>query len=355
MPLIEKKFTSQFYKAVFLVEKGDDGLRLDQFVRRTFTPFSREMIKKKILCGEITLQGQVKRPATKVHVGQKVMVLSHKKQESILEPSLVFEDENIFVVSKPPFMLTHPTGRHLFNCATTYLGEKWGGSIHSIHRLDRETSGLLLLGKNATVSRQLTREFEQGSVKKCYFFVAKKKEAYHGQKSFTENARLAPSEGMRVSVRHYDARCGEGKRAKTHFEILRDLDSHVLGLAFPQTGRQHQIRVHAMINGLPLLGDKLYLGGFDLFQRFKDKTASPRDHQLMQLPRHALHATGLCMAYKGENKSFVDAIPEDLRQWMTSFGINGEKLQEEIKKLIEDYFQDSAKLPWPPLDSFPPG
>ena len=79
------------------------------------------------------------------------------------------------VTNKPAYMSTHPTGRHLFHCATVYYEQKLNQStVHSIHRLDRETSGVLLLAKNPTTANQLTVEFENNNVKKCYFFIAEK-------------------------------------------------------------------------------------------------------------------------------------------------------------------------------------
>ena len=108
---------------------------------------------------------------------------------------------------------------------------------------------------------------------------------------FTANERLEQvSTGLeRMCMRYHPANSLKGKYASTKFIILMQNQTHALGLAFPKTGRQHQIRVHAMIHGFPLIGDKLYLGGFPIFQRFKDIQATIFDHQLMEiLDRHSM-------------------------------------------------------------------
>src|SRR5690606_14188470 len=97
--------------------------------------------------------------------------------------------ENIIVCSKPPFMITHPAGKHLFYCATVYYESIHNKTIHSIHRLDRETSGLLVLGKNSVASNEISNQFEEGLVKKCYLLIAHKEEI-RSTFPFTANERI---------------------------------------------------------------------------------------------------------------------------------------------------------------------
>src|SRR5690606_30958364 len=108
-----------------------------------------------------------------------------------------------------------------------------------------------------------------------------------------------------------------GKESETYFELLLEKDNYVLAMAFPKTGRQHQIRVHAAENGYPLLGEKLYNGDPGVFMRFKDHEATPEDHELLEIPRHALHATALKLTYpKQELACFIAPLPEDLAIWL---------------------------------------
>ncbi len=351
MSLLEKQFTKDLYTAVYAVGEEFHNIRLDQFLLNFYVNFSREALKKKIYDGEVTISGRnhALRPSTKVHYKDTVTFhifnTVHENEywrgnliDLELEPPIVYEDENLLVISKPPFMATHPTGRHLFNCATVFFETNLKCSVHSIHRIDRETSGILLLGKNPKTASILTTEFEENRVKKAYFFISK---SNLPKMSFEANERLGGEEtGLkRVYVNSYPESSKEGKRAKTFFKILHQENGHALGLAFPVTGRQHQIRVHAKTHGYPLLGDKLYLGSYSLFQKFKDNLASEEDFNFMELPRHALHSIAINLNYSGERRTFIAPISKDLKNWINEkLTVNFEHLETEIQTSLKEYF-----------------
>jgi len=353
MPILEKSFLKDRYQALYSVDEIHDNYRLDQYTQIYLSNFSRESLKKKIADGEIKIIGRDHklRPSTKVHFKEQVTIeiprtiqedeyWKGEKIELIETPEIVYEDNGLLVISKPPFMSTHPTGRHLFNCATVFFEAKLGHVCHSIHRLDRETSGILILGKNPQVASKLTPLFEEGKVKKCYFFVAKTEDAPK-EDFFIANERLGTDEtGLkRVYIKHFEKDSDQGKRAQTTFKILHRENNYILGLAFPHTGRQHQIRVHAMINNLTLLGDKLYLGSYEIFQRFKDNRPSEKDHNLMEIPRHALHSIAINLEYGTSRKTFVAPVPGDLKAWIKeNISLNLDNLEKTLTKEIERYF-----------------
>lgn len=350
MPILEKNFLRDRYLAVYLVDEVHDNFRLDQYTQIYLSNFSRQHVKKKIEDGEIKIEGRDHklRPSTKVKYKEKVSIVitrtihedeywNGEKVELTETPEIVYEDSDLLVLSKPPFMATHPTGKHLFNCATVFFESKLGHTCHSIHRIDRETSGILLLGKNPKISAILTPQFEERKVKKCYFFIAKTDNPPL-EDSFTESSRLGTEEkGLkRVYINHYPQNSSEGKPAKTAFKIIHRENGYVLGLAFPHTGRQHQIRVHAMIKGLPLLGDKLYLGNYKMFQRFKDNWASEEDHKFLEMPRHALHAIAINLEYGSSRKTFITDLPQDLSSWIgDNLSIDLEDLKKSLLNLIK--------------------
>jgi 23S rRNA-/tRNA-specific pseudouridylate synthase len=213
---------------------------------------------------------------------------------------------------------------------------KYKQTIHSLHRIDRETSGILMLGKNSQIAQKMMNSFEDDHVKKCYLFISKKNGDYDGKKKFSAHERLAsPDDGLkRVYVQSYPENSKEGKHAHTNFVILEEFNEYLIGLAFPQTGRQHQIRVHAKAHGLPLIGDKLYLGSYEMFQRFKDGFATKDDHDLMELPRHALHAIALKIPYKGSDHTFRSRIPGDFKTWIfKNSSIDIEALEKKISSV----------------------
>ncbi len=354
MAILNRVFTKTKYTVTYYVEETQAGMRLDQFLQIYLESWSRQDVKKKIKDGDVEIVNRPgrPRPSTALHYRENIVLNVHKttqedefwngeKLELQEEPEIIFEDEDLLVISKPAFMSTHPTGKHLFYCATVYYEEIHKRTIHSIHRLDRETSGVLLLAKNPKTSNTMTEEFLQDKVKKCYFFMAKKNDEYDGSIEFESNERLGAKEGglKRVYINHYPENSTEGKRAHTKFRILHEEGDYVLGLAFPQTGRQHQIRVHALVRGLPLVGDKLYLGSFKMFQRFKDQLASPEEYEKMELPRHALHAISLNVNYQGERRVFTSHIPEDFKDWISKkLKKNINELEEQLAEQINHYF-----------------
>ncbi len=345
---IEKSFSTEKYVISHSVHEDQDGWRLDQFVMKCMPTLSREFLKKKIEKGEVEISGRKPphKPSVKVHGGERITITTHNDgmiEEEFWhgevvpktdEPSVIFEDDGLLAVNKPPYMITHPAGRNLFYCATVFFETIYKKTIHSIHRLDRETSGVLLLGKNPRTSQQVSLLFEEDKVRKCYFLIAHKK-ANAVPFPFTAKERLGRKEdaipdSMMFS---FPENSDEGKESETHFECFLEKNGYVLALAFPLTGRQHQIRVHAAIHGYPLLGDKLYSGDPQVFIRFKENKATEEDHALMQIPRQALHAAALKMLYQNKPTHFIAPLPKDLVKWMeANLGLKF----EEIEKLMEE-------------------
>ncbi|MBY0516444.1 MAG: RluA family pseudouridine synthase [Bacteriovoracaceae bacterium] len=348
-PEIKKSFRADKFVVEFPVTPTDEGLRLDAFMHQHMPTLSREFIKKKIEKGEVTISGRPSphKSSTKVHTGETVTSITYntpvledeewqgKPHDLTEEPVVVYEDDKIIACHKPAFMTTHPAGRHLFYVATTYFSTIHDKVIHSIHRLDRETSGLLLLGKDPDAAKLIGQLFENDKVKKCYFLIAHINEGAK-KMPYTANERLGENPGLpRGMQRCFPTDSDEGKEAETSFEPILEKEGYMLALAFPKTGRQHQIRLHAAFHGYPLLGDKLYNGDSGIFMRFKDKQATPEDHELMQIPRQALHALALRIPYPDPDKLSLYRAPlgRDLILWIE------EKLKikaSEVERLIEE-------------------
>lgn len=355
MSILNKSYRDDIFEVRHLVDEEYHGARLDQFIQMYLDSFSREMIKKKIKVKEITIVGRpgVHKPSTVLHHKDEVVIRFYRskfedeywrgnKLELQMDPDIVFEDEALIVISKPAFMSTHPAGRHVFNCATVFFEMKYEQTIHSLHRIDRETSGILMLGKTPKIANEMMAHFEKDDVKKCYLFISRANENYRGEKEFIACERMSsPGEGLkRVYVEYYPENSMEGKHARTFFFILEQVGDYVIGIACPQTGRQHQIRVHALAHGIPLIGDKMYLGSYEMFQRFKDQVATPEDHDHMEIPRHALHAIALKIPYKKEKKKiFITHIPSDLKTWIIKkTSLNIEALEAKITQTIKKYY-----------------
>jgi RluA family pseudouridine synthase len=356
--VVEKTYSQERYMVRLLIEEDEHDFRLDQVIQGHLTSFSREEIKRRIAVNEIYIEGRDHRmkSSTRVKMGEILyLTIPRTTQEDEywngekipLEetPAIVFEDENLIVISKPAYMAAHPTGKHIFNCATVFFESLYQKTIHALHRLDRETSGLLLLSKNPKLAQLITTQFENDEVRKVYFFIG----VDNGENipdSLIANERLGPKTlGLeRVHIHAFAESSLEGKEASTHFRILHREKGYILGLAMPQTGRQHQIRVHAATHGFPLLGDKIYLGSFKMFQRFKDGLATPEDHDLMQLPRHALHALALSIYYQKSHTTFRSSLPTDLSDWIKQhLSLKLNDLEELLKLEVQYYFNSWIK------------
>ena len=354
MSEIEKSFTTERYVVSYPVCTEHDNLRLDQFVMTQMPTLSRQFLKKKIEKGEVVISGRKPphKSSVKVHTGDRITVTTHN--DGMIEdefwhgevvprdqePTIIFEDAGLLVINKPPFMITHPAGKNLFYCATVFYETIYKHTMHSIHRLDRETSGILMLGKNPKASQKVSLLFEEEKVRKCYFLIAHKK-TNAKTFPFTAKDRLGRDESAipRGMISAYSETSDEGKDAETHFELLLEKNNYVLVLAFPLSGRQHQIRVHAACNGYPLLGDKLYNGDASVFMRFKDFTATEDDHDKMQIPRQALHAVALKLTYPQEDMTrFIAPLPLDLTQWIeNTLHFNISDIENLIRERLKSF------------------
>ena len=345
--MIDRSYGDRLIQATFKIEEKEDDLRLDQFVKLFLKSHGRNEVKRKIQNKEcfVTNRVSANKASSRLKIGDEVKIMIHQSTHEdeywrgelldLLTPTVSFEDDDLIVCNKPAFMSTHPTGRHLFNCATVfYEKERNLKTVHSVHRLDRETSGILLLAKNPKTANALTTEFENSNVKKCYLWISRKlPHAKSNKWTASENLGSIYEGRKRVIVSAFEEGSEFGKKALTDFEVLFENNEYAVGLAFPKTGRTHQIRVHAAVHGHPLIGDKLYLGGYPMFQRFKDMISTEDDCDELELPRHALHAYGIQINYQKESRFFTCNLTEDLQDFIK------EKLHLDI-----DTFSRKASL-----------
>ena len=132
------------------------------------------------------------------------------------------------------------------------------------------------------------------------------------------------------------------------FLTFTKMIAFVLGLAFPKTGRQHQIRAHAAHHGYPLIGDKIYHGGLELFGRFKDHKATDQDHLLMEIPRHALHAMAIVFPLDGQMCLVEGQLPKDLLCWIDqNLSISAPSLTKKVSQTIQHHLSCFKKLKTP--------
>lgn len=300
--------------AVFTVRAEQGGERLDRWLTLELPRLTRTRAQVIVDTCAFDAQGRQLRASHRVRPGE-VIVLFRPRWEEPDAPrtvSVVYADEHLVGLDKPAGLPVHPTARFHNNTLTSVLAERFPGErVVLAHRLDRETSGVLLAARTHEAERALKGAFADRGMRKTYLAIV------HGvvaQDRFTVDAPLA-LEGGEVSVRMGVIPEARGGMASvTRVEVVERLQGFTLVAAHPETGRQHQIRVHLAHAGHAIVGDKLYAHGDEVFLRCLDGPPDDETLALLRLPRHALHAHAIGFAHPADGRAMrVEApLPHDL-------------------------------------------
>ncbi|HZF48921.1 MAG TPA: RluA family pseudouridine synthase [Polyangiaceae bacterium] len=284
------------------------GMRLDRFVQSQLKRTSRTRAQKIILRGAYSPDAKPLRGSDRVRAEQCILLWRAPWDEQALEATLpiLFEDDHLLAINKPAGIPVHPTARHHKGTVVKMLeAARDGERLMLAHRIDRETSGVLLLSRTPEADRHVKAQFARGaeenpkggpqarSVRKRYIAITW---GWPEIDTFRVDLPLELDPTSRYGVKMRVARPDEGLRAVTicetggrriHPETGR---RYALVRCSLETGRQHQIRLHLAALGLPLVGDKLYGPDDEFFGRGADGTLTEEDRIALELDRHALHA-----------------------------------------------------------------
>jgi 23S rRNA pseudouridine1911/1915/1917 synthase len=298
----------------FTVEPNYAGWRLDLYLCEKIRRLSRARVQRILrtsLVSEIPLK-----PSTRVWPGLTFRL----RRRSLVEPETpdnlreVYRDEALLVLDKPAGLPIHPTARYHHGTVVGLLLRQNGPAFYAApaHRLDRETSGLLVCGRTAEASRALMRAFQEGVVEKQYLAIV---EGWPPLDGFRVDAPLLEgTPTIRIAVRVDPS----GRPARTRFQVVqrfvRDSERFALVRCLPETGRQHQIRVHLQWAGFPLVGDKMYGPDPGYFDRFSKHCLEKEAWDRLRLRRHALHAAQLSFPHPVTRRTvvFLSPLPDDL-------------------------------------------
>ena len=280
------------------------GARLDKYVGEKCPELSRTHAQRLIADGYITVNDHLAKASLKLSVGDRLKVVIPPTAPSPLLPEaipldIIYEDDDLLVIDKPAGLTVHPAPGHpshtLVNAILSHfphladIGDSLRPGI--VHRLDKDTSGVMLVAKNRAAQQNLSDQFKAHLVDKTYLVLVR--------------GRLTPEEGIIEAPMGRDPRnrkrmavVTEGREARTEYRVVKYIGNYTLLEVMPQTGRTHQIRVHLSAIGFPVVGDKVY------------GVKSPH------LSRQFMHAShlGFKQPSTGEYAEFNSELPPDLVQ-----------------------------------------
>jgi 23S rRNA pseudouridine1911/1915/1917 synthase len=267
-------------------------------------------VQKLIDEGKVLLRARPVKASTIVRSGDTVLIRYPKVVEAPCAHqslAVLYEDADLLALDKPAGVLSHPTDKIIDNAATTIVKKQFPGrTLLLAHRLDRETSGVLLFAKNRECAKQLASQFAGRGIKKTYLALARGAPEWESRRIDAAIGR----EGGAIKVRQ---KAGHGQTAATSFRVIERRKEFSLVEAKPETGRLHQIRVHLASLGHPILGDKLYTEDGAIYMKTVERRATKEDLEKLGAPRQMLHAARLELLHPalGIPISIESPVPAD--------------------------------------------
>ncbi|WP_374555470.1 23S rRNA pseudouridine(1911/1915/1917) synthase RluD [Aquitalea pelogenes] len=304
--------------------------RLDAALAKLLPDYSRSRLTQWIKDGHVLVDGKVVPPKTRLLGGEKLDVTIVQSNEEMayqaeaMDLPIIFEDEHILVVNKPAGLVVHPASGN-------WTGTLLNGLLHHcpalahvpragiVHRLDKDTSGLMVVAKTVPAQTELVRQLQARTVKRIYRAIADGVVPFDGTIS-TQIGR-DPHNRLKMAVLKFG-----GKPAITHVRVLERFDSHSYIECKLETGRTHQIRVHMREARHPLAGDAVY---GNPRHKMDDYVADA----VKLLARQALHAYKLALVHPatGEERSWQAPIPDDFMHLLNTLrGEGGERLEQAV-------------------------
>jgi 23S rRNA pseudouridine1911/1915/1917 synthase len=258
------------------VEPHEAGWRLDLFLTHHFPQYSRTLIRNAVMNGGVCIDESTEsqtsgKPSFRLQPGQNVRFtlpeIPHQSpQPEDIPLDILYEDEDLAVINKPADMIVHPSRGHWSGTLVSALAFKYAGQLSTtrgplrpgiVHRLDRDTSGVILAAKNDTIHGKLAVLFEQHQIRKEYFALVIGNP--HLDRDLID-AAIGRHPRVQEKMRVFPADDPDAKAAQTYYEVIKRYGRLTAIRCLPKTGRTHQIRVHLSHTGYPVLCDKAYGG-----------------------------------------------------------------------------------------------
>lgn len=316
------------HSATLIVEHYLSGCRVDTFLAKHFRSYTPWRMHRMVRAGQVTVEGEIATPDRRVFTNQTVVVRLLEPPDNIMPPEeisfgVVFEDQWLLIVNKPAGLIVHPTGQNpsgtLTNAVQYYLDQKadfpgqWKPGV--VHRLDRDTSGVVALAKDHLSHRLLSMQFQRERIAKAYLALV---EGVVKQDSGTIDLPIGRARSGASALMSCQADAIDAKSSKTNYEVVERFARHTLVKAKPRTGRLHQIRVHFATIGHPVVADDFYgMQGELKPERERAEPGRPGPPPMSPfIGRQALHAAELSFAHPmtSEWHTFTAPLPDDMER-----------------------------------------
>lgn len=299
------------------------GMRVDALIAKSFPQISRAKIQRSMRKGLVQVDGVVAKPSQRVKLDQRVSfelppIESDAPIPEDIPLDILFEDEHVVAINKPPAMVVHPAKGHWSGTLTAALAFHFqklssiGGEHRPgiVHRLDRDTSGVILIAKTDAAHQGLASQFEQRTVSKEYVAIVSPAPD-RDRELIKKPIGAHPYQREKMAIRESHS---TSRNAETFFEVMERMRGFAVVQAKPKTGRTHQIRVHLSHWGCPVLADRLYSGQSKILRSQISKVSS--DAEIVLLDRQALHAQKIEFSHpvSGERMSVEAPLAKDMVQ-----------------------------------------
>jgi len=304
-----------------IVEPTDEGERLDAFLARHFSDYSRVHLRRVITAGGVRVDQRGSKPAYRLKAGQRVFIVLPELPREAPKPEdipldVLYQDEHLAVVNKPPGMVVHPARGHWSGTLASALQHHFGSGLSTawgpsrpgiVHRLDRDTSGAILVARSDYSLSKLAGQFQSRSIEKEYFALTAGCPD-RDRDVIDRSIGVHPQQRDKMAIRRNDP---QSRHAVTFYEVAERFDGFAALRVLPKTGRTHQIRVHLGHIGTPVLCDRHY-GGRSQITRGEIRRDS--DDAQVLLARQALHAARLTFTHPATDEPMeVEApLPADM-------------------------------------------
>jgi 23S rRNA pseudouridine1911/1915/1917 synthase len=310
-----------------------DSYRLDQYIALQYPEFSRTQIRKTIDAGAVFVNGQPGKASQRLRDGDSLRI--GLPAPRVVEPvpedlplTILYEDEWLALIDKPPDMVVHPARANWTGTLANALAFRFrdlsllGGNYRPglVHRLDRDTSGVILVAKEERVHRELSLQFERREVFKEYAAITA---GELDRDSDYIEGKIGRHHIDRIKMMMTDDDDDEdGKDSCSFYEVAERFRGYTFVKVQPRTGRTHQIRVHLASVGCPVLADKVYGGRNEL--RLSELTGNPADSDQILLRRQALHAFRLRFRHprRGEWMECEAPLPDEFQSTLAALRLH---------------------------------